>query len=81
MPLKMRVGLGQFNEITDEILTFIKQMGADDFLMNTPKLPGTTQWKYEDLANLKDKADKADLRLMALENVPISFYDKINSFL
>ena len=77
MPLKMRVGLGQFNEITDEILTFIKQMGADDFLMNTPKLPGTTQWKYEDLANLKDKADKADLRLMALENVPISFYDKI----
>ena len=77
MPLKMRVGLGQFNEITDDILTFIKQMGADDFLMNTPTLPGATQWEYEDLANLKIKADKTDLRLMALENVPISFYDKI----
>jgi mannonate dehydratase len=72
----MRVGLGQFNELTDEKLAFIKQVGADDFLMNTPRLPGDTQWEYEDLAALKHRADRAGLRLMALENVPISFYDK-----
>ncbi len=76
MSLSMRVGLGQFNELTDEMLAFIKQMGADDFLMNTPRLPGDTHWEYEDLAALKKRADEAELRLMALENVPIPFYDK-----
>ena len=67
MSLPMRVGLGQFNELTDEKLTFIKQMGCDDFLMNTPRLPGDKQWEYEDLAAYKARADAADLRLMALE--------------
>ena len=76
MSSKMRIGLGQFNELTDEMLAFIKQLGADDFLMNTPKLPGEKQWEYEDLAVLKQRADQADLRLMALENVPVSFYDR-----
>ena len=75
MSLPMRVGLGQFNELTDEMCQFIKQMGCDDFLMNTPKLPGDTGcWQVEDLAALKAKADEYDLRLMALENVPIPFY-------
>jgi mannonate dehydratase len=72
----MRIGLGQFNELTDEMLTYIKQLGADDFLMNTPKLPGDKQWEYEDLLDWKRRADAAGLRLMALENVPVSFYDQ-----
>ncbi len=75
MSQKMRVGLGQFRELTDEMLTFIKQVGADDFLMNTPSIPDDEgEWAYNDLKALKDKADAADLRLMALENVPIDFY-------
>ena len=73
---KMRVALGQFNEITEEKLTFIKQLGADDFLMNTPTLPGEAEWAFEGLAALREQADAADLRLMALENVPVEFYDK-----
>lgn len=77
MSLTMRVGLGQFKQLTDEKLAFIKQMGADDFLMNTPELPGDRQWEYEDLVALRKRADAAELRLMALENVPISFYDKV----
>ena len=40
MPLEMRIGLGQFNKLTDEKLAYIKQLGSNDFLMNTPKLPG-----------------------------------------
>ena len=76
MSTQMRLGLGQFNELTDEKLAFIKQLGVDDFLMNTPKLPGDKQWEYEDLLAYKNRADAADLRLMALENVPVSFYDK-----
>jgi mannonate dehydratase len=75
--LPMRIGLGQFNELTDEQLLFIKQLGADDFLMNTPKLPGDKQWEYDDLLALRQRAEGGGLRLMALENVPVSFYDKV----
>ena len=73
----MRVGLGQFNELTDEMLAFIKQLGVQDFLMNTPRLPGDAQWEYEDLAALKKRADESGLRLMSLENVPVPFYDQV----
>jgi mannonate dehydratase len=75
--LPLRVGLGQFDEATDEQLTFIKQCGADDFLLNTPKLPGRQQWEFQDLLELRTRAENAGLRLMALENVPAGFYDKI----
>ena len=30
----MRIGLGQLNELTNERLAFIKQIGVDDFQMN-----------------------------------------------
>jgi mannonate dehydratase len=72
----MRLGLGQFSELTEERLTYIKQLGADDFLMNTPKLPGAERWEYEDLSALRAQADAAGLRLMALENVPRTFYER-----
>jgi mannonate dehydratase len=71
----MRVGLGQFNELTDEMCQFIKQIGCDDFLMNTPNLPTEGGiWQSGDLAALKARADAHELRLMALENVPVPFY-------
>ena len=73
----MRVGLGQFREMSDEMLLFIKQLGVDDFLMNTPNLPGEHRWETDDLAALKERADRAALRLMSLENVPTTFYDKV----
>ena len=75
--LPMRAGLGQFQDLTIERLTFIKQCGCDDFQMNTPNLPGATRWEYEDLAWLVNRANEADLRLMSIENVPNHFYDKI----
>jgi mannonate dehydratase len=75
--LPMRVGLGQFNELTDEQLAFVKQCGCDDVLLNTPKLPGEAAWEYEDLVRLRERAESAGLRLIALENVPVRFYDKI----
>ncbi len=75
--LPMRVGLGQFQEISDERLRFIKQCGCDDFQMNTPKLPGNERWEYEDLARLVEQADRASLRLITIENVPATFFDKI----
>ena len=76
MSQSMRVALGQFSELTDDMIAFIKQLGATDFLLNHAKLPGDKQWEYEDLAALKERSDDAGLRLMALENVPGSFYNK-----
>ena len=75
--LPMRVGLGQFQEITTSRLQFIKQCGCDDFQMNTPDLPGPQRWEYEDLAHLVQQATEAQLRLIAIENVPTRFYDRI----
>jgi mannonate dehydratase len=76
--LSMRVGLGQFNEITEEKMRFIKQLGADDFLLNTPRLPdrGGT-WDFRDLLLLRTTAEDSGLRLAAIENVPVPFYDKV----
>lgn len=75
--LPMRVGLGQFRELSDERLQFIKQCGCDDFQMNTPALPGAGRWEYEDISQLVQRATDAGLRLMSIENVPKTFVDKI----
>ena len=75
--LPMRVGLGQFQEITPSRLRFIKQCGCDDFQLNTPLLPGRERWDYGDLAKLVAKAREFELRLIAIENVPRGFYDRI----
>ena len=75
--LPMRVGLGQFNELSDERMSFVKQCGVDDIVLNTPKLPGEERWEYDDLLALRTRASAAGLRLISIENVPIRFYDKI----
>jgi mannonate dehydratase len=74
---KMRLALGQFNEVTDETLQFAKQLGVDDVQLNTPKLPGDKQWEFMDLLQLRTRIEDAGLRLIALENVPVSFYVKV----
>src|SRR5215468_5483473 len=74
---KMRVALGQFNELTHERLTFAKQIGVNSVQMNTPLLPEDTgYWKVEDLQRLTERCDSYGLRLEALENVPRHFYIK-----
>ncbi|HET6381968.1 MAG TPA: mannonate dehydratase [Armatimonadota bacterium] len=75
--LPMRIAIGQFNELNDEQLAFARQCGADDISLNTPKLPGDERWEYEDLLAWRRRAEDHGLRLMALENVPRTFYDKI----
>ncbi|MBM3240000.1 TIM barrel protein [Candidatus Poribacteria bacterium] len=77
MELPMRVALGQFNRLDDEErLLFIKQLGVNDIILNTPALPGETHWEFSDLLAWRTKAEEAGLRLGAIENVPIKFYDK-----
>ena len=72
----MRVAIGQFNELTRERLTFAKQLGASGVLLNTPILPGEKRWELADLRWLVTRCAEYGLRLEAIENVPVSFYDK-----
>ncbi len=72
----MRVAIGQFNEATHERLTFAKQLGVSGVLLNTPKLPGEKRWEFMDLLQLRTRVEDYGLRLEALENTPVSFYDK-----
>ena len=72
----MRVALGQFNQPTDERLRFAKQLGVEGVLLNTPLLPGEKRWEFMDLLQLRTTIEAYGLRLEAIENVPIRFYDQ-----
>lgn len=73
----MRVAVGQVSVLTDEILTFARQLGVGSFQMNTPALPGAHRWEYEDIRALRTRVEEAGLRLEAIENVPLHFYDNV----
>jgi len=74
--LGMRVAIGQFNELTEEKLRFARQLGVGGVQLNTPRLPGEQHWEYEDLLGLRRTSEAYGLRLEAIENVPIHFYDR-----
>jgi mannonate dehydratase len=79
--LPMRVAVGQIRELTDDVIDFSKQMGILDMQFNffggSPDLPGEHRWEYMDLLRLRTSVEDAGLRLNAIENVPIKFYNKI----
>jgi len=79
--LPMRLAVGQVRELTDDIVAFTKQMGIQDIQFNffhgSPHLTGETRWEYMDLLRLRTACEDAGLRMNAIENVPIKFYDKI----
>ncbi|MEJ7901343.1 MAG: hypothetical protein WKF63_05815, partial [Thermomicrobiales bacterium] len=72
----MRVGLGQFNEMTDEILRFAAQLGVTTIQMNSPRIPGRERWEVEDVRALVTKAQEFGLTLEAIENTPPQFFLK-----
>ncbi len=72
----MRVAIGQFNELTHERLTYARQLGVAGVQLNTPVLPGKQRWEVQDLRWMRERCDNYGLRLEALENVPVSFYDR-----
>lgn len=89
--LPMRVGLGQFMSLDEDRLRFIKQLGVNDILLNFyqydldyPHLPNDEaplnsdkEWSVDDLRKIRKIVSSAGLRLNAIENVPVAFYDKI----
>ena len=79
--LPMRIALGQTNQLTPEIIQFAHQSGITDIQFNmfhgSPHLPGESRWEYMDLLRLRTACEDAGLRLNAIENTPINFYDKV----
>jgi mannonate dehydratase len=89
--LPMRVGLGQFVDPSPSRLRYIKQLGVDDVLLNFyrygedyPHLPteeapltGHDEWSLDELVALRERLEDADLRLNAIENMPMEFYDDV----
>ncbi|WP_238709266.1 mannonate dehydratase [Natronorubrum halophilum] len=90
--LPMRVGLGQFMDPSEKRLRYIKQLGVDDVLLNMYQydpdyehmpdnermpLEGDGEWSVENLIALRERVEAAEIRLNAIENVPISFYEDV----
>jgi mannonate dehydratase len=73
---RMRVGLGQFNEMTDEVLRFAAQLGVTTIQTNSPRLPGDVRWETADVKALVDRASSFGLNLEAIENTPPQFFLK-----
>ena len=73
---QMRVGLGQFNEMTDDVLRFAAQLGVSTVQMNSPRLPGDERWDVADIRALVEKAKAFGLTLEAIENTPPQFFIK-----
>jgi mannonate dehydratase len=61
--------------LSEERLKFIKQLGVGDLLLNTPMLPGEERWEFMDILRLRTQVEDTGLRLVALENIPVKFYD------
>jgi mannonate dehydratase len=73
---QMRIGIGQFSDMTGDMLRFAAQLGVTSIQMNSPHLPGDEKWEYADLKMLVDQVETAGMTLEAIENVPLNFIYK-----
>ena len=74
----MRPGFGQFNTPTPEFLRFAAQYGVKDVLLAQPQIPDAGgKWAVCDLVKMRIQVENEGLRLMAIENVPLTFYQEI----
>ncbi len=74
----MRAGFGQFQTPASYYLQYAAQFGVTDVLLNQANLPGNDgRWELRDLVKLRTSIEQWGLKLSALENVPINFYEDI----
>jgi len=76
---QMRVAIGQFSVMTDDILRFGAQLGITSVQMNSPLIENQDEWSVDDLAPLAAKARAFGMRLEAIENVPLNALSKVMS--
>ncbi len=73
----MQVMACQMRNFDGETLRFYKQLGVDHVQFNTPDIPGEFEWALDDILAYKAKVEAYGVKLVAVENVPIRFYDKV----
>lgn len=67
----------QLRTIDPQTFKFFLQLGVNEIQFNTPDIPGTDTWSYEDIKAYKEKTESYGVKLVCIENVPIRFYDKV----
>lgn len=73
----MRLAYGQIRSVDPELMVNARQLGIDRVQFNLPfDLPADQYWKYEDLKEWKERCEQYGVIVEAMENMPISFYDK-----
>lgn len=73
----MRLAYGQIKTVDRETMLNARQLGVDRVQFNLPyDLPADRRWTYDDLARFKERCDGYGVTVEAMENLPISFYDK-----
>jgi len=73
----MKAGITMFREITEEKARLARQLGVDALVVHTPDLPGEGYWRFADLLHLKEHARAEGLELVAIENMPRGWYDRV----
>ena len=74
----MRPGFGSNIIPTAESMKYAQQLGVVDIVPSTEHLPAINgTWALHDLVNLRRNVENYGMKLSALENVPIEFYDHI----
>jgi mannonate dehydratase len=69
--------LRSVEELADETLSFIKQLGVDVIHLSRPLLYDQKHYRFMDLMHFRTKCENAGLMLEAIEGVPIGSYDKV----
>ncbi len=74
----MRAGFGSNILPTPDDLRYAQQFGATDIVPSTAHIPSRDGlWDLQDLVKLRLTVESYGMKLTALENVPITFYDHI----
>jgi mannonate dehydratase len=73
----MQIGMGAINEADDERMQFCAQLGIPNIIIHTPDLRGDGFWEFQDLVRLRTRIESYGLKLAAIENIPMRFYDKV----
>ena len=80
--LPMRVAMGSYQPLTDEVLRLMKQLGVNDVLLTPHRHPGFESsmpmgraWTVDDIQEVQTKIESHGLRLFAFEKMPIPLYE------
>jgi mannonate dehydratase len=83
----MRIAMGSIKALSDERLTFCAQLGVSGVILNSPDLPARRwkdfdlipnpkAWHFIEIVEQRAYCENYGLKLEAIENTPITFYDK-----